>query len=238
LAGLFKTNYRISSTDITIPQEVIRAALVNCPMRVVDPAQIVTSEAQLKIQYVTDLETATRTLRQVIQNAKLALPGYKTHVADLEKAKLTPRADALKQMIAGLEATLAVADTRLNEDQGVLDKLFAVDDKSGISALVALARMEALGAIYFPQATYANSTSPRQLKVGIAYASGASRISTAWWRNDRIEFAGGLAVTYSIQAVNSDYVEKSDTYFVQGSWLTLHSDSGSTTGALRHFGAN
>ena len=240
LAGLFKTDYRISSEDVTIPPEVIRSALVNCPMRIVDPAQIVTSEAQLKIQYVIDLESATRNLRQVIQNSKLALPDYKTRIAELEKAKLTPQADALKLLVGILEAYLAVADSRLTEDQGALDKLFAVNETSGISPLVALARMEALGAIYYPQSTYpaSISTSPRQLKVKIAYSSGASRISTAWWRNDRIEFAGGLALTYSIQTINSDYIERTDTYFMQGSWLTLQSESGTTTGALRRLGPN
>lgn len=231
LAGLFKTSYKVSSADVTIGADVIRSALANCAgVKFVDPAQYVIKDADLRIAYVTALEGSARKLRQTLQTAKLVVPGFKEKATDFQKRKAADRAEKIKSLIAVLEASIASADARLAEAQAALDKLYAVDDKAGISPLVALARMEALGAKYF--GTNSNAV---QVKVSVAYASGASRISTAWWRNDRIEFSGGLAVTYTAQPLKSEDTLSSNTYFVQGTWKTLKIDSESTSGTLSSF---
>lgn len=231
LAGLFKTSYRISSADVTIGPDVIRSALVNCAgVTLTDPAQYLIKDADLRIAYVTAVEGSARKLRQTLQGAKLAVPGAKEKVAEFDKHKAATRVEKLKSLIAVLEASIASADARLAEAQAATDKLYLVDDKSGISPLVALARMEALSAKYF--GTNANAV---QVKVSVAYASGASRISTAWWRNDRIEFSGGLALTYTAQFVKSEDLLSSNSYFMQGSWKTLTVDSEKSSGALRSF---
>jgi hypothetical protein len=231
LAGLFKTTYRVSSADITIGAEVIRSALANCPgITLADPAQYLIKDTDLRIAYVTSLEGNARKLRKTLQAAKFAIPGFKAKVAEFEKLKASARAETLKGLVAVLEGSTASADTRLAEAQTALDKLYAVDDKTGISPLVALARMETLSTKYF-----APDSKAVQVKVNVAYASGASRISTAWWRNDRIEFSGGLAVTYTAQLVKSEDTLSSNTYFVQDSWKTLIVDSTSTSGSLKSF---
>jgi hypothetical protein len=231
LAGLFKTSYRVSSTEVPIGADVIRSALANCTgVRLADPAQYVIRDADLQIAYVDAVESSARALRQTLLRAKLAIPGFKQKIAEFEKGNAAARAGTLKSLVTELEASIGPAEARLAEAKAAIDKLYAVDDKSGISPLVALARMEALSRQYF-----SDNSNAVQAKVSVAYANGASRVSTAWWRNDRIEFSGGLAVTYTVQLVKSGDTLSSDTYFVQGTWKTLKVDSETTSGTLSSF---
>jgi hypothetical protein len=224
LAGMFKSDRTISSTVITIEPLVLRAAMLNCPrdvrIELVDPAEDVPLSSQ--VGYVKDLEDVGSELRSAIREARALLEADRTKLAAMQAEAEKPGRElamAIKELtrrIAERERQITSAEPDLAYVETIVDKLYAVDEKTGISPVIALARMESILA----NASYQVTKDRPLLTLKVVHSSGLSQVSSAWWRNDRLYFAAGVAVAYSLQSSNGT-VDRANVHYLQTPWSRL-----------------
>ncbi len=253
ISGFFKSDRKIGAADAIVTAEHVILALRACnpnKITLIDPTLVQLSEADIfgsnstgkrlnsKVEDALQLKDSAQKLRRLISEKEQSLEELKRDLAliaesiakekdqakkqDLESKsnKVKVKIDALSGALVAPKATLDVADTAI---QG----LYAVDGTSKVSSLVVLARMgkviDALDSDKFKDS--------KILTVKVQHSSGYSQISSSWWRNDRIEFASGTAISYELSS-QTGTIEKSNFFYVQTPWRRLNSEGESFSGNL------
>lgn len=206
LAGFFKTERQIGMLKDVVDDEVLLLALRTCDpknIRIVDALAVEMSE--------TDFSEKSRYLKEV-NDLRIAAEELRPNL-DGRSAEASP---IVKQAIAAL----AVADT-------AIEKLSTVDEKTGVSPMVTLARMGKINELL--EGTY--QTAP-VVSVKVRHSSGYSQINKTWWRSDKLDFAAGLAVSFSVANLGGRVLH-SNMHYVHTPWYRLQEEHGKFSGAAR-----
>jgi hypothetical protein len=231
LVNLFKTDRTIAKVDVATDtvETAMRVALLNCsnaPKRsIVDPADTPISSAT--VFEATDLESAAKDLRAQVVASQQAQEADQKKLDALTGKE--PEAKELKRRIDARDAKLKVAGNRLEAAQTALDKLRAVDASTGISPIVALARMDAIHSKYVGV-----SEPPPVLSLKVLHASGYSQISKAWWRNDRLDASSGIALAYFLTKQNGTVIS-TNVYYFQTPWQRVSHEKSKFGSGLRSY---
>lgn len=161
-----------------------------------------------------------------------------------DEKKPAARPDPLEELaveIAKREADVAAKETAIKAASAImttvdatLEKLYATD-ATGMSPALALARMRAIDSRLLQLASSHNNGLPLPvLSVKVQHATGYTQISRAWWRNDRLDFAGGLAVTFQVSTPEGEIL-KADGYYKQTPWMRLNEGEGTFDQGVRQW---
>jgi hypothetical protein len=235
LAGFFKTDRKIGSVESVVDEATVALAIRSCRENKVtlsNPSDFTLSE--VKVPKVEDLRGKADKLRDLISRAGGRLAEKKSaalkatqDLAQAEEDDKPGKTTALKtaeEEVAGIEAPLRIATVTLAAADTALDKLHAVAEGSGVSPIVVLARMYKIIV----------DDDAKILNLRVLHSSGSSQISRAWWRNDRLYFGGGVAVSYVVSTLKGD-VTNHNVYYYQTPWKRLQEEEGTAVIGLRAF---
>lgn len=242
LAGFFKTDRQIGGKDAVVTDEVLLLAMRTCNpklLRIVDPAAVEVLDADVAddspyMIEATRLARDTSVLRDLLERtlgrldlSKRGLVPLKETLekakTDDEKAKARAAVATRELEIAELENLVKAPVIALNLADTAALAFITVDAAKGVSPMINYVRM---GKII--DKLKAHSTTP-VLTVKMQHSSGYSQVSKAWWRNDKLDFAGGLAISYTLSSVAGEY-QRSNMFYVQTPWQRLNEGRGTFSG--------
>lgn len=245
LASLFKSERKIEANDNLLTATEVSASLSMCVANATAKPQ---TFAAPRIKNVDgDLNNLTTRIGQIGNEVKriadaaaaldAALDGLATAAASLEaeRAEATKQSDKAK--LAQLEkrgapvnfaAFNSKAAALVTQAQAYVDLVYQVDAASGLSPLIVAAQLRALR----EEATSAGSK--RRLVLSLLKSSGYTLTTKRLFLNDRVDYAGGVAVRASVLD-ETGYSVYDRMFFRDSGWVHADFDSSGQTIARQNF---
>jgi hypothetical protein len=231
LSRFFMTERKIGKLEDVINVEQVLLAIRSCSsqLTIVDPTVVRVDEPDLAINEVIVFSTRVDELRTTFQRLQIKLATDKEALVRLKaeaaaakgtvKEQKDAEVKAAQEKIDGLVSALVGPKAVLDAAEIATQALYAIDATTRVSPIVSLARMK----LIIKNLDATDNKSTHVLNVKVQHSSGYSQISRTWWRNDRLEFASGFAVSYELSSQDGA-IFKSNLFYVVSGWHRLEGD--------------